>query len=120
LAYRLINSLFQVFLHLVIYILRGKAKFLVQHLVRGGETEGVHTPDLTYIAHKALKGNRKACRKAELTLVCRQYALLVGFTLRAEQPFGGYRYDTCPDAFRFQQLSSVHKGRYFRTRSQQD
>ena len=42
-------------LDLVIDVLGGEAKFLVEDLVRGGETERVETPDSTVLAHEGFQ-----------------------------------------------------------------
>ena len=48
----------QQFLDLVVDVLSGEAEFLVEDLVRGGETEGVETPDSTVFAHEGFESAR--------------------------------------------------------------
>ena len=74
-------------LYLIVNILSCKAKFLVKHLVRSGETETIKSEDLAVRTYKSLKVDRKARSKSEDLCSTWQDLLLIALALAAEKSF---------------------------------
>ena len=84
--------LLEQFLNLVVDVLGGEAEFLVEDLVRSGETEALKTPDSAILADEAFECARQTCGHTETLDAFRENFVLVFLGLLAEEPFGRYAY----------------------------
>ena len=79
------------FVYLCIYVFCGVAEFLVEHLVRSGETEGLKTPDAAFcLWHETEEVHWQTCGETELLHALWENALLVLLGLLTEESSVGH------------------------------